>query len=247
MGAADGSHPEDGEGPVRPVRLGPYFLSATTVSNQHYRAFVMATGYRTAAEAAGGSLVFAGQLDDPEAHPVPDRALPWWRWVKGACWSMPDGATAARDDLPVVHLSLQDALEYCTWAGVRLPTEAEWECAATPAVDARPHIFSGSFPDQPDSFPGPVAVDAAPANANGVIHACGNVWEWTADRFTRLHSPREVRDPKGPLNGARFVVKGGSYLCCPSYCARFRPSSRRAELPGTTIGHTGFRVAANIE
>ncbi|MFK7754727.1 MAG: formylglycine-generating enzyme family protein [Sedimentitalea sp.] len=91
--------------------------------------------------------------------------------------------------------------------------------------------------------PGPRAVDDATPNANGLYHACGNVWEWTADGFGRLHSPRDARNPSGNLGAHDKVVKGGSYLCAPSYCARFRPSSRRPETQNATTGHLGFRVA----
>jgi DNA-binding transcriptional ArsR family regulator len=77
----------------------------------------------------------------------------------------------------------------------------------------------------------------------GLYNMIGNVWEWTADRFTNLHSPHPVRNPSGPLNGGRYVAKGGSYLCHASYCTRYRTSSRQSLPPNTTTGNLGFRLA----
>ena len=242
MGAADGPHPEDGEGPPRPVRLSAYRIAAATVTNAQFAAFVAATGYVTTAEATGASAVFAAELGDADAHPVAAPATPWWRLVPGAAWNNPQGVGPAAPDLPVVHVSHGDALAWCRWAGCRLPTEAEWERAASPAPPD-PHVWRGRFPDAPLGPVGPLAAHDGPANANGLRHACGNVWEWTADRFARLHGPGPLSDPRGPLNGTERVVKGGSFLCCPSYCARFRPSSRRAEHPGATASNLGFRAA----
>ena len=243
MGADDGPHPEDGEGPAREVWLDAYKISRTAVSNREFALFVAATGHVTEAERVGASLVFKGQLPEPEAHPVADPSLPWWRLVKCANWRHPDGSREAEEDLPVVHVSRSDASAYCAWAGLRLPSEAEWERAAAWPPGIKPHIWSGHFPNAPDSPPTPAAVDHGTPNVLGLWHACGNVWEWTADRFTHLHSPRPMRNPKGPLNGKQFVVKGGSFLCCPSYCARFRPSSRRPEPARATASNLGFRVA----
>ena len=243
MGADDGPHPEDGEGPARPVRLSAYAIARTAVSVGEFAAFAAATGHVTLAEQAGRSLVFQGQLADPAAHPPASAAAPWWRIVEGASWRRPNGRALGANDLPAVHIALADARAYCDWAGARLPTEAEWERAAQGPPGA-PHIWSGRFPDTPTNAPGPAPVGAGAANEAGLIHACGNVWEWTNDRFTRLHSPRGETDPNGPLNGETFVVKGGSFLCCPSYCARFRPSSRRGEVPDATASNLGFRVAA---
>ena len=243
MGADDGPHPEDGEGPVREVHLSAYRIATTTVTNALFAAFAEATGYVTTAETRGHSQVFAGQLRDADDHPPASPVTPWWRQVAGACWRRPDGEKAARESLPVVHVSLPDALAFCAWTGTRLPSEAEWERAAQDQRGIEPHIWQGFFPDRPRGPVGPrPALDGAP-NVHGLRHACGNVWEWTADRFARLHSPRPVRDPKGPLSGTRFVVKGGSFLCAPSCCARFRPSSRRAEYPDATASHLGFRIA----
>jgi sulfatase modifying factor 1 len=243
MGAGDGPHPEDGEGPSRSIDLTAYEISTTAVTNRDFAEFVAATGYRTLAERRGGSHVFMGQLDDPDAHQIISPLTPWWRLVKGACWRRPNGFDACADALPVVHISLPDALAYCHWSNARLPTEAEWEKAAGSQEGITPHVWQGVFPDNPTAPPWPKPVREARINEHGLFHACGNVWEWTADRFTRLHSPRRDKNPKGPLNGDLFVVKGGSFLCAPSYCARYRPSSRRSERPEASTSHLGFRVA----
>ncbi|MEX0284509.1 MAG: formylglycine-generating enzyme family protein [Paracoccaceae bacterium] len=243
MGAMDGPHPEDGEGPRRKITLDTYEIATTTVSNRDFEVFVGATGYVTEAERNEGSQVFAGQLTDPDAHAVITPVTPWWRWVRGACWLFPDGGDRADPDLPVVHVSWRDAMAYSAWSEARLPTEAEWEAGAGDQSGINPHIWSGTFPDGPEKPPSPISVRDAVPNPLGLLHACGNVWEWTADRFTRLHSPRPDHNPKGPLNGDLRVVKGGSFLCSPSYCARFRPSSRRGENPGATTSHLGFRLA----
>ena len=242
MGAKNSPHPEDGEGPVRTIYLSGYNISKTAVSNTEFSAFAQSTGYLTTAEHNNGSDVFQGQLSDPDAHPIISLNAPWWRWVKTANWRLPDGMNDALGELPVVHVSHQDAMAYCNWKGARLPTEAEWERAAGLQTGVVSHIWQGDFPDNPTSKPTPRSVSDGEANEFGLIHACGNVWEWTADRFTRLHSPRPGKNPNGPLNGNHYVVKGGSFLCSPSYCDRFRPSSRRQEQPDATTSHLGFRI-----
>lgn len=244
MGNMAGQHPEDGEGPEREIELAPFRLARTTVTNRQFSRFVEATGYRTTAEREGASLVFHGQLVEPQTWPIADAKVPWWRWVKGAHWSQPwgPGHDAPDPDLPVVQVSWFDAVAYADWAGAHLPTEAQWELVAK-AESPDPLIWQGRFPDAPERPPYPVAADMGMANALGAYHMCGNVWEWVADRFTILHSPRPQKDPKGPLNGKERVLKGGSFLCSPSYCARYKPSSRRGSLPEVSTSHQGFRVA----
>ncbi|WP_146347136.1 formylglycine-generating enzyme family protein [Phaeobacter marinintestinus] len=242
MGADAAPHPEDGEGPAREIWLNAFEISKTTITNAAFAAFVEATGHVTVAERNKASQVFKGQLADPDAHPIISQIAPWWRLVEGANWRHPNGSDAARPDDPVVHIARSDAIAYCGWSGTRLPTEAEWERAAGPQTGITPHIWQGTFPDAPTHPPRPRAATDGQANAFGCVHACGNVWEWTADRFTRLHSPRPDKNPSGPLNGANYVVKGGSFLCSPSYCARFRPSSRREETGDATTCHLGLRV-----
>lgn len=256
MGAADGPHPEDGEGPARRVTVPGFSIRRHAVTNADYAVFTKATGYRTVAEETGGALVFAQHLQAPSEQDAdcvgsgllqdsktPDASVPWWVFVPGASWRAPHGAgSTAMPDLPVVQIARSDAAAFCAWAGSRLPTEAEWERAAqSPPPEAQRNIWRGVFPDKPDEPFGPVNASEGHPNAAGLLHTSGNVWEWCADRFTRLHSPRPQVNPRGPLNGSRFVVKGGSYLCHASYCARFRPSSRRGEYPDTATCHLGFR------
>jgi sulfatase modifying factor 1 len=276
MGAADGPHPEDGEGPVRQVFLDPFAIAASAVTNAEFSAFCRATGYRTLAERLGNSYVFHAFLSEPLSDPsaaTVDGNAPWWHLVEGASWAAPDGpdgpdgpesTVAGREDHPVVHIAQEDALAYCHWSATRLPTEAEWEFAARGGLAAQPYpwgaaleptgqhrmnIWQGTFPGHntgADGYIGTAPVTAYEPNGFGLYNMTGNVWERVADRFTYLHGPRPMKNPRGPLNGADFVAKGGSYLCHASYCARYRTSSRQRLAAGSTTGHIGFRVAASV-
>jgi formylglycine-generating enzyme required for sulfatase activity len=77
----------------------------------------------------------------------------------------------------------------------------------------------------------------------------GNVWEWTADRWsTTWHrdQPSPAVNPTGPPEGDRRVQRGGSYLCHASYCWRYRTSARMASEPDTPTGNVGFRCAGDV-
>jgi len=232
--------PGDAEGPAREVTLAPFAIEPYAVTNHRFAAFVAATGHVTEAEREGWSFVFAGRLPDDHA---PTRALasaPWWRQVHGACWRHPDGpGSEARPDHPVVHVGHADALAFCAWAGGRLPTEAEWEYAARAgratrwpwgdAFDpAHCNTFRGDFPRGPAAT---VPVDAFAPNRFGLHNVIGNVWEWTADAFEA---------PNG-WAGAH-AIRGGSYLCHPSHCSRYRLSGRTGG--DRAMGHVGFRVVS---
>ncbi len=266
MGCTEPPHPDDGEGPVRRVWIDHFRLAAATISNLQFRQFVNATGYKTTAERAGSSFVFHLFIEGAEKYPASTLA-PWWRDVPGACWKSPEGGNTSihsRQDHPVVHISREDALQYCRWSGTRLPTEAEWEFGARGGLASQPfpwgdellangdhhcNIWQGEFPltnTSDDGFTGTAPATAYSSNAFGLFNMTGNVWEWVADRFTNRHSPRPVKNPKGPLNGNRFVAKGGSYLCHKSYCLRYRTSSRQGLPADTSTGNLGFRVAIDI-
>jgi formylglycine-generating enzyme len=266
MGSEDrDGFPADGEGPVRRIALSPFWADPVAVSNARFAAFVDATGHVTEAERYGWSFVFGGLLPDDFPPTRGAAQAPWWRQVLGADWRHPEGPRSSvedRMDHPVVHVAFTDALAYCTWAGVRLPTEAEWEYAArgglrqarfpwgdelTPGGRQRCNIWQGQFPSHntlDDGYLGTAPVDAYEPNGFGLHNVAGNVWEWCADWFhTGFHRNGSRRDPTGPPSGAAKVIRGGSYLCHHSYCTRYRVGARSSNTADSSTGNMGFRVA----
>jgi sulfatase modifying factor 1 len=265
MGSDDrDGFPADGEGPVRRVSLNPFWIDPVALSNARFAAFVEATGHVTEAERYGWSFVFGGLLPD-DFEPTRGAAqAPWWRQVFGADWRHPEGPASSvenRMDHPVVHVAYTDALTYCAWAGVRLPTEAEWEYAArgglrqarfpwgdelTPGGRHRCNIWQGQFPGHntlDDGYLGTAPVDTYQPNGFGLYNVAGNVWEWCADWFRTGHRNGPRRDPTGPPSGEARVIRGGSYLCHHSYCTRYRVGARSSNTPDSSTGNMGFRVA----
>jgi formylglycine-generating enzyme len=266
MGADDGEgYRADGEGPVREVVLHPFAIELTAVTNAQFATFVKATGYRTEAERFGFSFVFAGFLDEETertSEVVP--AAPWWRAVPGAFWRRPEGPGSeigGRSDHPVVHVSWNDARAYCGWAGVRLPTEAQWEYAArggleqcrypwgdelTPLGRHMANIWQGRFPEYntgQDGYLGTAPVKSFRPNGFGLYNMVGNVWEWCADWFSASHHRAGPRsDPSGPPDGHSRVMRGGSHLCHDSYCNRYRVAARSSNTPDSSANNIGFRV-----
>lgn len=275
MGTDDGEgFPADGEGPVRPVRVKPFAMDRTAVTNGQFTEFVKGTGYKTEAERFGWSYVFHLFLTPRARENVMGTiaAAPWWLAVKGAYWGKPEGPDSSirqRRDHPATHISWNDAMAYCAWAGKRLPTEVEWEFAArgglhqakfawgdelTPGGQHRCNIWQGRFPyvdSAEDGFAGTSPADAFPPNGYGLHNVAGNVWEWCSDWWSVDHhvplAGRLQVDPTGPPAGDAKVLRGGSYLCHRSYCNRYRVAARSSNTPDSSTGNLGFRCVADVE
>lgn len=263
--------PNDGEGPVRPVRLSAFLIDAMPVTNSQFTEFVAATGYQTEAEQHGWSFVFWSQLPELHFERLVEDTLPgapWWCKVHGARWNNPEGPGSnllSRADHPVVHVSHNDARAYAQWSGKQLPTEAQWEYAArggheqalypwgnelTPGGKHLCNIWQGAFPvsnSGEDGFTGASSVQAFPPNDFGLYSATGNVWEWAADWFSVDHACDEKVDPLGSSSGSNRVLKGGSFLCHASYCNRYRVAARTQNTPDSATSNIGFRCVKPLE
>jgi formylglycine-generating enzyme len=211
-----------------------------------------------------GSLVF-----HKTAGPVPlNDVRNWWEWTPGADWRHPDGPESGiggRERHPVTQVTHADATAYAEWAGKSLPTEAEWEYAARGGLDGAiftwgdefapkgrmmANTWQGDFPWQNlllDRYEGTSPVETYPPNGYGLYDMAGNVWEWTDDWFGPSNGDGPAccapRDPRVAPEDRfpRRVMKGGSHLCAPSYCLRYRPAARQGEAIDTSTGHIGFR------
>jgi formylglycine-generating enzyme len=288
---SDGHYPE--EAPARKVTVDGFWIDPCPVTNGEFATFVRKTGYVTVAERAPDLADYPGARPDllvpfSSVFVAPDRPVSladpytWWRLVQGADWRHPRGpgsSIKSMPDHPVVHVAWADVLAYATWAGKKIPTEAEWELAARGGLDGAEfawgdefspggHLMAntwhGEFPwrnTRDDGYERTSPVGAFPANGYGLYDMIGNVWEWTSDWYashamsdhgccagpglSTRHENADDReqsiDPRDPARVPRKVMKGGSHLCAPNYCRRYRPAARMAQPVDTSTSHLGFR------
>lgn len=266
------------EGPPRETSVPGFWIDPHEVSNRQFAGFVKATNYVTVAEGPVDPAIFGVPPEHiPPALLQPGSAVfsppdrpshnysDWWTYVPGANWKKPYGPQGpdAQPDQPVVHLAFDDMQAYAAWKNGRLPTEAEWEFAASAGAEkyteqpapARANTWQGLFPvnnQASDGFKGIAPVGCFEPNAYGLYDMIGNVWEMTADFYRPGHDPKDHEDPRGPTENAAYdpmspnlpnrVMKGGSYLCAPNYCQRYRPESRHGRDPGLGASNVGFRL-----
>ena len=301
MGASDSdrmalSH----EKPKHTVKVDGFYMDETEVTNAQFSRFIQATNYITTAERPVDWELIKQQLPPGTPKPHDSLLLPgsllfkktkesvpnlydfsqWWRWTNGANWKQPEGKGSSidgKDNHPVVHVSYEDAMAYCHWAGRRLPTEAEWEFAArggkrdkiyfwgdlTDKLSSYVNSWEGEFPvdnTQADGFEKSAPVKTYPPNGYGLYEISGNVWEWTSDWYSSQYyqyckENSITNNPKGPNEAFNpnnpyideRVIRGGSFLCNASYCASYRVSSRMATDPSTSLEHLGFRTVMDLK
>lgn len=280
MGTDDQNFPD--ALPLHKVKLKGFWMDEHEVTNAEFEKFVKATNYVTVAERQLNPADFPGVpaetlvpgsavFTPPPAKVSLDNPLQWWKYVAGANWRHPSGPGSTiegKQNLPVIHVSYEDAAAYCKWAGKRLPTEAEWEYAAQggkgvqkyywgnelkPGGKWMANIYQGNFPEGntgEDGFIGAAAVKSFPANGYGLYDMDGNVWEWCNDFYRPdyyQHSPES--DPQGPEDSydpdepqaVKRVQRGGSFLCSDQYCMRYRPGSRGKGEVSSGSDNLGFR------
>lgn len=181
-----------------------------------------------------------------------------------------DTDIAGRGAFPVVTVTIEDAQAYAQWKGAVLPSEAQWEWAARGASNTRinehaqpkaANTWQGLFPvanSGEDGFVGLAPAGCYTPNALGLFDMVGNTWELTRDVYTASHAilasealptPEQAR-PKPLVKNlsqaaapaAQHVIKGGSFLCAPNYCMRYRAGSRQGQEDDLAVSHVGFRT-----
>lgn len=204
-----GSNDNDDEKPIHKVYLDAYYMDKYEVTVGQFREFCNATGR---------SMPDQPSWNRPAVDSFQDEVAKYEAWLKNHC--------------PVVGVFWEDASAYASWAGKRLPTEAEWEKAAR-GTDGRKYPWgnkwngsycnhgSGLSPDSTDGYEYTAPVGCFPQGTSlyGVMDMAGNVWEWCADWYYKdYYQNSPSRNPTGPSFGLRRVVRGGSWYDTQNLC-----------------------------
>lgn len=252
----DTVYPE--EGPLRDVEVKGFWIDRHEVTNAEFAAFVAATGYVTLAErpvdkAKHGDLPPYMMKPGAVVFVMPNKVdgtgdiSQWWQYIPGANWRHPGGPDTTiegREQYPVVAVAIEDIEAYARWKGRKIPSEAQWEWAARGGSGhpldeheqpKQANTWQGIFPvlnTADDGFVGLAPAGCYKPNGYGLYDMIGNVWEWTSDIYSN----------DGNGGAMRNVIKGGSYLCAPNYCMRYRAGARQGQEADLATSHLGFRT-----
>ena len=231
------------ETPQHTLHLPEYRIARVPVTVAQFAAFMAAKqGYRTTAEGQGSAWSWTGSE---------------WGEVKGADWAHPRGPQSdvrSKQDHPVTCVSWHDALAFCRWAGVRLPTEAEWEKAAR-GTAGRIWPWGNREPTEKLCNFGMNVKDTTPVGSYpdgkspyGLLDVAGNVWEWTSSLWGKdfpnpdygyPYNPSDGRENQGAPNTVRRVLRGGSFW---NDALGVRCACRDGGSPSDRHVGIGFRV-----
>lgn len=295
----DNNQADPDELPKHSVTVSSFYMDETEVTNAQFKKFVDATGYITTAEKApnweemkkdlpagtakphDSLLVAASLVFKSSNQPVNlNDYSQWWSWQKGANWKHPQGPNSnikGKENYPVVHISWDDAIAYCTWSGKRLPTEAEWEFAArgglinniypwgnehVNAGTPKTNSWEGNFPYKnilADKYLNAAPVKSFKPNGYKLYDMAGNVWEWCSDLYNadyyKTLADKNTNNPQGATTSydpqeptaTKRSLRGGSFLCNDAYCSGYRVARRMKSSHDTSLEHTGFRCVRSAQ
>lgn len=253
-----GSFPKQGdneEHPQHKVLLSTYYIGKYEVTNEQFDRFVRATNYKTDVEKTDKAQIYEIQGGE-------------WKWVekKGVNWRF--YYAKEKSKYPVVLITWNDAVAYCNWAGLYLPTEAEWEKAAR-GYDKRNFPWGNEEPgtkgitrcnyaDQNTDYnwsdkkvndgyrmTAPVGSYEIGKSPYGCYDLAGNVWEWCSDRYSEFYYlTNPGPDPQGPSTGIARVIRGGSWF---TSSFDLRCSNRNKMTQGYQNADLGFRTAFSYQ
>jgi len=252
------------ETPVQETTVAGFWISSHDVTNAQFARFVKETGYVTIAERGATAQDYPGAQQEwlqpggavfqMPLKTLSQTPLGWWHYVRDANWRHPQGPHSSiegRMNHPVVQLAYADAQAYTHWAGLQLPTEAQWEYAARGGVDGSTYpwgnelnpggrvmanTWQGEFPfhnTRADGFAGTSPVGCFPANGYGLYDMVGNVWQWTSDWYFPDHRLATAQASAAPASTAVDAAKPLSF------------DPQNPDVPSRVIKGGSFLCASN--